>query len=519
MRRVALPSLLMLGLLVSPALASPVPQVVGLPTALVAQDGAWCWFSEPRAISAGGTTYLGWISSRGDITVGAVGADGRTRTTVLMAGFEVNDHDHPSLLLRPDGRLQAFWSGHNGGELYTRIAVRPHDISQWGRLRTVPLRLAGDRVSTYANPVYLKGERRLWVFGRSGYTGPAFTTSGDVGETWAKARRLVHVHDERPYVKYASNGVNTIGFGFTNGHPAESHSSIYYAAYRAGEIRRADGRRIARLDQLPISPAQADVVYAAPKGRDAWIHDVAHDKQGRPRVVFATRPAAGGKDHDYWYAAWDGRRWLARRITAAGGSIADSPRESRYTAGISLDHSDPSTVVLARPGATALEIERWHTSDLGKSWTTERVTVASHQDNMRPVVPRGGSGQVVWMTGQYGFFTSFRTSVAGNQPVFPRAALPTWTQGSARKDGRLIAIKGGLSSAGLVSFRDKELTLQSRPVGWQSWTTAAVVATDNRGQVSVRLPPRSGYEYRWLWPGDHEAERSESATFAAEIGS
>lgn len=493
----------------SQALAGPVPQVVASPTALVAEDGAWCWFSDPRAVQDGDTTFLGWISSRGDIVIGAVDGSGATTTAVVMTGFEVDDHDHPAVIVRPDGRVQAFWSRHNGTEVFTRTTTRPRDISHWGPLGTVPLKVAGDRVSTYVNPVVLSGEKTMWVFGRSGYSSPAFTTTRDLGRTWTPARRLVDVKEQRPYVKYADNGRDTIAMGFTNGHPAETHSSIYYAAYRKGALRGASGRGIAPVSRLPIAPSQADLVYASPKGRDAWVHDVALDAQGRPRIVFATMPDGGSTDHDYWYAAWDGRRWLSTRITAAGGSIADAPRESGYTAGISFDHDDPSTVVLARPGTTKLEVERWTTPDLGRSWTSEAVTMGSHQDNVRPVVPRGGSGRVVWMTGKYGYFTSFRTSVAADRTTQPRAAAPTDLSVTSKADGAGLAVSADLRT-GVVGYVGKELTLQSRPVGWKTWDNRATAYTDNTGRVSVRVSARAGLEFRWVWPGDHEAARSES---------
>ena len=50
------------------------------------------------------------------------------------------------------------------------------------------------------------------------------------------------VSGERPYVKYDSKGGDTIGFAFTNAHPAEAGDvNIYYAYYKHGGIYRADG--------------------------------------------------------------------------------------------------------------------------------------------------------------------------------------------------------------------------------------------------------------------------------------
>lgn len=286
---------------------------------------------------------------------------------------------------------------------------------------------------------------------------------------------------------------------------------IYYAAYRAGALHGAGGRAIAREAALPIEPRQADLVFAAPRGRDAWVHDVALDAQGRPRIVFATIPQGGRSDHDYWYAAWNGMAWETRRITSAGGTISADAREPAYTAGISLDHSDPSTVVLARPGLSHLEVQRWRTPDLGRTWTSEAVTEASTQDNVRPVVPRGGSGRVIWMTGEYGYFTTFRTAAANNGLVVAPPPVPSSLNARkvSSKDGLLIT--ASLSALLVVSFDAKELTLQWRPRGWKRWHPVGTARTDARGQVAFPVRAAAGREYRWVWPGDHELARSESA--------
>src|SRR4051812_28655901 len=95
------------------ALADPTPS--SSPTVQIASDAAWCWFSEPRAVTSGSVTFLGWITSPGDVTVGSFdSSSGAAQHFVLMTDFQVDDHDHPAVLLRPDGRLQAFWSAHNG---------------------------------------------------------------------------------------------------------------------------------------------------------------------------------------------------------------------------------------------------------------------------------------------------------------------------------------------------------------------------------------------------------------------
>ena len=267
---------------------------------------------------------------------------------------------------------------------------------------------------TYPNPVQLSAEgNRIWLFWRGGNFNPTFSTSSDE-VTWAPARTLITMPGQRPYVKVAGNGVDTIHFAFTQGHPRNVVSNIYYARYRAGSLFRANGTLIGSLANAPIAPSQADVVYnaAAHGGVKAWVHDVAYDSAGRPVVTFATFPT--NSDHRYHYARWDGTRWVDREIARAGASMSVDTAEPNYSGGITLDHENPSVVYLARQVGRVFEVELWRTSNGGATWTRRAVTGSSARGNYRPISPRGQTGadlNVVWMRGGYPSFTRYQTAI------------------------------------------------------------------------------------------------------------
>jgi hypothetical protein len=230
-------------------------------------------------------------------------------------------------------------------------------------------------------------------------------------------------------VKYASNGVDTVHLAFTQGHPRDLVTNIYYARYQAGGLYRADNSLIAPQSALPFTPEQADMVYdaAAHGGVKAWIHDVAFDAAGRPIVVFATFPS--NSDHRYHYARWDGTRWVDHEFAQAGGSMSGDPTEPNYSGGVTLDHEDPSVVLLARQRSGVFEVERWQTSDGGGSWSSRSVTGGSARGNYRPISPRGMTGadlNVVWMRGGYPSYTSYQTAIdveALSHDVYSPAAV------------------------------------------------------------------------------------------------
>jgi hypothetical protein len=80
-------------------------------------NGAWCWFSDPRAIHFNGRTYAGWVDSLGNVVVGFY--DHKTKyieTRVLHENLEVDDHDNPSLCIDNVGKLLVFYSKHGRTE-------------------------------------------------------------------------------------------------------------------------------------------------------------------------------------------------------------------------------------------------------------------------------------------------------------------------------------------------------------------------------------------------------------------
>jgi hypothetical protein len=231
---------------------------------------------------------------------------------------------------------------------------------------------------------------------------------------WSPARRLISAPGQRPYVQAVGNGNDTVSLAFTNGHPRERITSIYYAAYRNGALRGASGRLIAPLSRGPIAPQQADLVYDGQRTRvSGWVWDVALGSRGRPVIVYATFPTIS--NHAYWYARWNGTRWVSHLMTFAGGTISPATLEQQYSGGLALDHSDPSIVYLSRKVMGSFEIERWTTRDGGSTWHYTTIVRSNGVDNVRPIVTRGAPGgpmSLLWLRGTYGSYTNYHTSIA-----------------------------------------------------------------------------------------------------------
>lgn len=392
-------------------------------------DGSWCWFSDPRAVFFEGRfrrTYAGWITSTGDIEVCAYDHNsGQIHINTIHHALEVDDHDNPSLLILPDGRISIFYTRHGGREMFMRVSTRPEDISQWGPVRV--LGFEPDRFGIcYSNPVLLGAlGTRMYLFWRGLDYKPTWSWSDDLGQTWAQQQKLITSPGARPYVKLDANGKDTICLAFTDGHPRdEQTNSIYYMAIRSGRFYRADGTQIADINDLPIERRSADVVYDGQKtGVRAWVWDVALDKNGRPVIVYTRLPEP--TDHRYHYAFWDGKAWQDLELCSSGRWFPQTPAgkqepEPHYSGGIVLDHDDPGVVFLSRQvqgpdgGPGRFEIEMVSIRQ-GKIASRGFITAGSDADNVRPFVVRNHQPDgpaVLWLrVGRYRHYTDYQTGI------------------------------------------------------------------------------------------------------------
>ena len=298
-------------------------------------SGAWSWFGDPAASTSTAPTAAPTPAGCRPAAASRWGSydhDTGLRTiTTLKARLQVDDHVNPSILVRPTAGC--WCSGRPMPATTCGTGARPGP-------RTSP---PGSRSGSSPHPrhprlhlpqpVQLSGEgNRIYLFWRGGNFNPSFSTSSN-GTSWSAARTLILNSGERPYVKYAGNGRDTIAMP-SPAHPRSGRTNIHYVAYQAGSLPPADGSVITSMANLPITPAQAELVYSWRTNGKAWVHDVALDDAGHPVIVYATFPT--DTDHRYRYARWNGSSWTDRELVRAGRSMIDA--RSRTTR---ADHPGP----------------------------------------------------------------------------------------------------------------------------------------------------------------------------------
>ncbi len=411
-------------------------------------DGAWCWFQDERAVIHNGKLIVGSVANgssnanrKGDIDVAIVDlSSGRIERQTLFDQLENDDHDVPALWVRPDGRLVAVFAKH-GSENHFYFRTSKDQWTDWDAVKEFTPSMSS-RI-TYANLLFLAAENdgrgRLYNFyrGLDASFKPSFAWSDDLGAAWQSGNVVIDVPQKfrhRPYVKYTSNGRDTIHWVYTDGHPRDFDNSVYHVYYRDGKLYRSDDTPIRQLSEGLRDPGEGMCLFRGDANNVGWVSDVHVSTKGGPYVVFSVQKDSGGlrsgdplsgKDHRYHYAYWDGRAWQDHEIAYAGTRLYAG--EDDYTGNICL-HPDRLDTVFISTDADPLsgkplisqadrqrhyELFRGQTADGGKSWQWEPITRDSGVDNLRPIVPQWNSENtlLLWFRGTYRTYRDYQTEV------------------------------------------------------------------------------------------------------------
>jgi hypothetical protein len=396
-------------------------------------DGAWCWFSDPRAILVDDYVIAGWVKADG--TIESVKFDTVSRsikTHDLYHRLEGDDHNNPAFVLNGKDEVLAMYTRHSKKDLFINVLKDYENDSAFSDVQFIhpmskkELQKFPKEQVTYANPIRLKSENdKIFCFGRwTGYK-PNMMSSNDDGATWSKSKVFITNYpfddNNRPYVKYFSDGDSKIHIVFTDGHPrAEPTNSVYYAHYENGAFYKADGQEISDMNTIPFEPKEASVVYTSNEveGR-AWIADIGQDEHGNPVILYTRSPSE--HNHEYWYARYSSAGWSNNKLCDSGKSFPQTPagkieKEPHYFGGMTIHPNNCNVLYISRQIEGVFEIERWETYDQGDSWNKEAVTKNSSYDNVRPFIPRelgnASSEIVLWMENQeYIHYTDYKTSI------------------------------------------------------------------------------------------------------------
>ena len=406
----------------------------------VTNEGAWCWFADPRALhyenesGSINASYLGYIDVHGNIKATQMDFRNGKRNEVLVRSyFQPDDHNNPSFLVLPDERILIIYSRHTDeAAFYYRVSKKPGDITSLGEEK----KITTSHNTTYPSPFILSDDPEHFYLcwrGLGWHPTIAKITIPDaednVSVKWGPYQ-MVQSTGARPYAKYYSNGKDKLYMTYTTGHPDnEQPNWLYFNVINLNATKNADGSVSTNLTLEDIKgntlstiangkfnvnktssykSQYPNTIVDAPSNLRDWVWQIACDKQDRP-VIAMVKINGGKSQHEYYYAKWTGSNWLLTDLADGGGKFHPSNTEHCYSGGEALDPANPNIIYLSIPttgdsGNKVFEIWKYTLDDNGTITSKEQITRNSKKNNVRPFVLPGSENSPLklgWMNGDY----------------------------------------------------------------------------------------------------------------------
>ncbi len=414
------------------------------------RNGGWSWFSTASHVIDGDQLLIGSVAGTtnsfgtgGDIQVTGYNiSTGISTSSILSAALQRDDHNNPSFIKRADGRWLTIYQRHGNDDLLRRrISTSPGSVASWGSEATTDVNPDNNFGNTYTNPFYLPAENRIYNFSRSVGYDPNYSYSDDGGQAFTYGDRYIiwnnpnnnNASGGRPYVKYASNKLDTIYLTTSTDHPRDFGNSIYAGFIRGGQVHNSSGTVVGPLftpGVTTIGPQSLTRVFAGDNSNRAWTTDIELDPTtGHPHMAFSVREIRGSVTTlRHYYAKWNGSSWTTNPLAYAGNFLYAA--ENDYTGLVALDPNDANTLFLstdvdpatgAPVGTGKHEIYRGTTADGGATWAWDAITSNSTVDNIRPMVPEwdGTRRAIMWMRGTYTTYANYDTDIVGLIQAIP----------------------------------------------------------------------------------------------------
>ncbi len=422
----------------------------GLTGSVISEEGATCWFADPRSLTVKNDdgsvsmTYVGYIDNHGSVK--ATQYDNNTgayEEVLVRSNFQPDDHNNPTFLELPDHRIMIFYSRHTDEAcFYYRISKLPYDITTFGDEK----HLATMNNTTYPNPFILSADPdHIYLCWRGINWHPTLgrLTMPDENDnvTLTLEKQIVKStlgNNIRPYAKYTTDGESKIWITYTGTHPDNVGTNPLYCNYidiTDLTLHDVNGQVLKNLedsDTYTVSGTEtaSNIVVDRTNNVRDWVWEIVLD-DNKP-VIAMVKISSNKKSHDYWYARYTGEKWQLTDLPdnpAENTFFHQSPQtENCYSGGMTIDKTNPHEVYVSMPvnGAfgKVFEIVKF---TLNEDYTavvnTEYITKDSRENNVRPYLANGsaeGDLRLTWMNGQYFYWINDkRNHGANNESGFP----------------------------------------------------------------------------------------------------
>ncbi len=430
---------------------------------VVADEGAWCWFADPRALhyeNEGGTinaTYIGYIDVHGNVKATQYDWLTKRKTDVLIRSyFQPDDHNNPTFVVLPDERVMIFYTRHTDeAKIWYRISRKPGDITALGEEKY----LATANNTTYPSPFILSDDPdHIYLCWRGINWHPTIARltmpdSNDDCQFDFGPKQIVQSTGARPYAKYQSNGKDKIYLSYTTGHPDnEMPDWLYFNVIDINEgngpiLRDINGKQLKVISSGVFNVSKTDSYassYAATIVDNTsnirnWVWQITLDENENPVIAYPHIDNAK-TTHVYWYARWTGSEWRRTWVQYGGHAFHMNwnSTERCYSGGMAVDPDHINDLYLSIPTTDGVynkdgvyEIWKYTIDDQGKVSGSEQITRNSEKNNVRPFIIPGSKNspmRLAWMNGDYyywmvqkaypkGYPTGIRVDCTWDEPM------------------------------------------------------------------------------------------------------
>ncbi len=450
----------------------------------ITNEGAWCWFADPRALhyeNKSGTinaTYIGYIDVHGNIKATQHNfKTGETAEVLIRSYFQPDDHNNPSFLVLPDERIMIFYSRHTDeAYFYYRVSQKPGDITSLGAENKIETNYS----TTYPSPFILSDDPTHFYLCWRGIkwhpTIARFTLPDNMDQVHLEWGPYLMIQSTaaRPYCKYYSNGKDKIYLAYTTGHPDNEYPNYLYFNYidiNTYQLKDIEGAVLSTIEKGPHFVNKTDyptqhpaAVVDCTSDKRNWVWQTVIDKDGFPAIAMV-QINKDKSDHNYYYAKWTGTNWRKTFIANGGGHFHQSEEiELCYSGGMTIDDSKPNEVYCSVPisvnSSTVYEIVKYTLNSNGVLISSKPITHNSEHNNARPLIINNSSNtplRLVWMNGNY-----YDWMVSSFKPQgFPTAIHSNYTlpNQQVNLDSELIVHKNIVKDKKLSGTANKDLNI------------------------------------------------------------
>ena len=388
-------------------------------------EGAWCWFADPRSISYKndeGTldfTIIGYIDVHGSIKATQINhLTDEVNEVLIRTNIQPDDHNNPTFLVLPDERIIVFYSRHTDEACFWyRVTKEKGDLTTLGEEKC----LNTSANTTYPSPFLMENDPdHIYLMWRGINWHPTIAKlsipdeDGNTSFTYGPYQ-MVQSTAARPYAKYSSNGVDKLYVTYTLGHPDnEANNWVFFNQIDIETMTLEDvhGNTMTTIANGVLNVnasnySQTHIVDAVSM-RD-WVWQVAEGTDGKP-VIAMVRIDGGKTSHDYYYVKWNGSEWVKTFLANGGGHFHQTAGlEMCYSGGMAIDPDNTNVMYCSVPVegvyGKVYEIIKYTMNDDGTEVVaTEQITKNSEKNNVRPFVIPNSEGKdirLIWMYGDY----------------------------------------------------------------------------------------------------------------------